>query len=152
MGPLFFPQLQLFLNHMTLLSKTLFCLLLCLIAVSTGQSTDSNADRILGRWLFPKKLTCVEIYRENGLYFGRMTQISGSCQASYGDIKDKVVLTNLSYAENGWSGGTMVHPSSGMKFSVDMRMSNANTIVATVYKGMRLFSKELILTRQQPAS
>ena len=152
MRPLFLPQLQLFLNPMTLFNKILFCLLLCLIAVSTGQSTDSNADRILGRWLFPKKQTCVEIYRENGLYFGRMTQISGSCQASYGDIKDKVVLTNLSYAENGWSGGTMVHPSSGMKFSVDMRMANANTIVATVYKGIRMFSKELILTRQQPAS
>ncbi|MBO0933748.1 DUF2147 domain-containing protein [Fibrella aquatilis] len=137
---------------MTLLSKTLFCLLLCLIAISTGQSTDSNADRILGRWLFPKKQTCVEIYRENGLYFGRMAQISGSCQASYGNISNKVVLTNLSYTDNSWSGGTMIHPSSGMKFSVEMHMSNPNTLVATVYKGMKMFSKELVLTRQQPTS
>ena len=135
-----------------LFSKTLFCLLLCLIAVSTGQSTDTNADRILGRWLFPKKQTCVEIYRENGLYFGRMAKISGSCQASYGDISNKVVLTNLSYVNNEWTGGSMVHPNSGVKFSVEMRMSDANTVVATVYKGMRFLSKELILTRQQPAS
>lgn len=124
------------------------CLLLCLVVTTAGQSTDASADRILGRWLFPKKQTCVEIYRENGRYFGRMAAVSASFASSYGNIKDRVVLTNLSYADNQWKGGTMIHPSSGNKFDVDMHMTNANTLVATVYKGIRFVSKELVLTRQ----
>lgn len=133
---------------MTFVTKFSLGFLLCLVATTAGQSSDTSADRILGRWLFPKKQTCVEIYRENGRYFGRMAAVSASCASSYGDIKDRVVLTNLSYSNNEWKGGTMVHPSSGSKFDVDMRMSNANTLVATVYKSVRFISKELVLTRQ----
>ncbi len=133
---------------MYFLNKLALCLLLCLVVTTAGQSTDTSADRILGRWLFPKKQTCVEIYRENGRYFGRMAAISASCATSYGNIKDQVVLTNLSYTDNQWKGGTMIHPSSGSKFDVELRMTNANTLVATVYKGIRFVSKELVLTRQ----
>ena len=136
---------------MLIASKLCLCLLFCFVLTTTGLSTDASADRIVGRWLFPKKQTCVEIYRENGRYFGRMTAVSASCTSSYGDISNRVVLTNLSYAGDIWKGGTMIHPSSGTKFDVDMRMTNANTLVATVYKGVRFLSKELILTRQQPA-
>ncbi len=133
---------------MYFLSKLGLCLLLCLVVTTAGQSTDASADRILGRWLFPKKQTCVEIYRENGRYFGRMAAISASCATSYGNIKDQVVLTNLSYAQNQWKGGTMIHPTSGSKFDIELRMTNANTLVATVYKSIRFVSKELVLTRQ----
>lgn len=134
---------------MLLITKLGLGLLLCLVVTTAGQSTDTSADRILGRWLFPKKQTCVEIYRENGRYFGRMAAISASCANDYGNINNQVVLTNLSYAGNEWKGGTMIHPSSGSKFDVEMRMTNANTLVATVYKGVRFISKELVLTRQQ---
>ena len=130
------------------ITKFSLALVFCLAVTTAGQSTDASADRILGRWLFPKKQTCVEIYRENGRYFGRMTAISASCASDYGDINNRVVLTNLSYAKDEWRGGTMVHPSSGTKFDVEMRMTNANTLVATVYKGIRFISKELVLTRQ----
>lgn len=136
---------------MLFVSKLGLCLLLCLVVTTAGQSTDASADRILGRWLFPKKQTCVEIYRENGRYFGRMAAISASCASSYGDINNRVVLTNLSYTANEWKGGTMIHPSSGSKFDVELRMTNVNTLVATVYKGVRFINKELVLTRQ-PAS
>ncbi|WP_375448226.1 DUF2147 domain-containing protein [uncultured Fibrella sp.] len=136
---------------MLLITKLGLGLLLCLVVTTAGQSTDASADRILGRWLFPKKQTCVEIYRENGRYYGRMAAISASCASSYGDINNRVVLTNLSYSDNEWKGGTMIHPSSGSKFDVEMKMTNANTLVATVYKGVRFISKELVLTRQ-PAS
>ncbi|MEZ0539157.1 DUF2147 domain-containing protein [Fibrella arboris] len=133
---------------MLFVTKLGLSLLLCLVVTTAGQSTDASADRIVGRWLFPKKQTCIEIYRENGRYFGRMAAISASCATSYGDINNRVVLTNLSYADNEWKGGTMIHPSSGSKFDVDMRLSNTNTLVATVYKGVRFISKELVLTRQ----
>ena len=133
---------------MQFFTKLGLCLLLSLVVTTAGQSTDASADRILGRWLFPKKQTCIEIYRENGRYFGRMAAISASCASSYGDINNRVVLTNLSYANNEWKGGTLVHPSSGGKFDVEMRLTNANTLVATVYKGIRFVSKELVLSRQ----
>ena len=135
---------------MLLITKLCLCLLLCFVFITTGQSTDASADRIVGRWLFPKKQTCVEIYRDNGRYFGRMAAISASCASDYGNIKDQVVLTNLSYNKDEWKGGTMIHPSTGTKFDVEMRLTNANTLVATVYKGVRFLNKELVLTRQQP--
>jgi uncharacterized protein (DUF2147 family) len=130
-------------------SKHLLCFILCLVVTTVSQSTDAGADRILGRWLFPKKQTCVEIYRENGLYFGRMAEVSASASASYGNIQNKIVLTNLAYADNEWAGGSMIHPSSGARFSVVMRLSDPNTLVATVYKGVRFISKDLVLTRQK---
>jgi uncharacterized protein (DUF2147 family) len=133
---------------MFLATKTLLCLILCLVVTTVGQSTDAGADRILGRWLFPKKQTCVEIYRENGLYFGRMAEVSPSAAANYGNIRNKIVLANLSYSDNEWSGGSMIHPSSGARFNVAMRLNGPNTLVATVYKGVRFISKDLVLTRQ----
>jgi uncharacterized protein (DUF2147 family) len=134
---------------MQFITKIGLCLLFCLAVTTAGQSSDASADRILGRWLFPKKQTCLEIYRDNGRYFGRMAAISASCASSYGDISNRVVLTNLSYAGNEWKGGTLIHPTSGGKFDVEMRLTNANTLVATVYKSIRFVSKELVLTRQQ---
>jgi len=133
---------------MLLVSRISLALLLCLVLTTAGQSSDTSADRILGRWLFPKKQTCVEIYRENGRYFGRMAAISASCASDYGNIKNQVVLTNLSYTQNEWKGGTMIHPTSGSKFDVELRMTSPNTLVATVYKGVRFINKELVLTRQ----
>nr|ARK11460.1 hypothetical protein A6C57_14645 [Fibrella sp. ES10-3-2-2] len=77
-----------------------------------------------------------------------MAAISASCASDYGDIKNQVVLTNLSYTQNEWKGGTMIHPTSGSKFDVELRMTSPNTLVATVYKGVRFINKELVLTRQ----
>lgn len=136
---------------MVLISKTLLCLLLCFVVTTAGQSTDAGADRILGRWLFPKKQTCVEIYRENGRYYGRMAEVSASAAANYGNIRNKIVLTDLSYVDNEWKGGSMIHPSSGARFDVVMHLTDANTLVATVFKGVRFISKDLVLTRQAQA-
>jgi uncharacterized protein (DUF2147 family) len=134
---------------MFFLSKILLCFSLCFVVTTASQSIDAGADRILGRWLFPKKQTCVEIYRENGLYFGRMAEVSASAAANYGNIRNKIVLTNLAYNNNQWEGGSMIHPSSGARFSVEMRLHDPNTLIATVYKGVRFISKDLVLTRQR---
>ena len=90
----------------------------------------------------------MEIYRENGRYYGRMAEVSATAAANYGNIKNKIVLANLSYTNDQWKGGTMIHPSSGAKFDVEMRLVDANTLVATVYKSVRFISKDLVLTRK----
>ncbi len=108
---------------------------------------NPKSDRILGHWYFPKRESNIEIYRENGHYFAKILAVSEATAARFGAMDNKLLLTNLSFAKNEWSGGQLIHPQTGNRFDVFLTLSDDNTLVITAYKGCRLFNKAYILTR-----
>lgn len=116
--------------------------------VTIGDSpVNPKSDRILGHWYFPKRESNIEIYRENGHYFAKILAVSEATVAKFGAMDNKLLLTNLSFAKNEWSGGQLIHPQTGNRFDVFLTLSDDNTLVITAYKGCRLFNKTYTLTR-----
>lgn len=132
------------------LPKNRYCALLIsllLLPVAVQSSTDRTADQILGRWLFPAKGSSVEIYRSGDRYFGRIADVSPKGQQQFGLTRNKLLLSNLAFDGAGWSGGELIHPKTGNRFSIELRLHDSRTLQATVYKGVRWMNKEFILTR-----
>lgn len=107
----------------------------------------SVGDRIVGRWYFPMRESDIEIYRENGRYFAKIVAVSEATTAEFGAMNNKMLLTDLTFNKNEWAGGKIIHPQTGSRFDVFLKLSNANTLVVTAYKGCRLFSRAYMLTR-----
>lgn len=107
----------------------------------------SVGDRIVGRWYFPTRESDIEIYRENGRYFAKIVAVSQATAAKFGEMANKMLLTDLTFTKNEWSGGQLIHPQTGNRFDVFLKLTNPNTLVITAYKGCRLFNKAYTLTR-----
>lgn len=120
-------------------------LVLCLLL---GASTDPQADRILGHWLFPTKGSSVTIYRVGQQYFARVTEVDPAGEQNYGLVKETVLIRDLSYDGQGWSGGQLVHPKTGIHLSVEVAMVNSQEITVTVYKGLKLLRRRFNMTRK----
>ncbi len=134
------------LNQSRLWVLSLFVLMLW--PVSGKSSTDHSPDQILGRWLFPAKGSSIDVYRAGDRYFGRIADVSPTGQQQFGLAKNQLLIRNLAFDGSGWSGGELIHPKTGNHFDVELKMRDARTLSATVYKGCRWLHKEYVLTRQ----
>ena len=134
-----------FRNQGRLLPLLLFALVL--FPFSGQSSSDRTADQILGRWLFPAKGSSIEVYRSGDRYFGRIADVSATGQNQFGLAKNQLLISNLSFDGKNWSGGELIHPKTGTHFDIDIKMSDSQTLTATVYKGCRWVHKEFVLTR-----
>lgn len=122
-----------------------FILLLFLL---TGAKADQQADRIIGRWQFPTKGSSVDIYRRGTLYYARVAEVDKAGEKNYGLMKDSLLIYNLRYDGQLWSGGRLVHPKTGISLSVEVHMLSPHAIDVTVYKGLKFLHKKFVMTRQ----
>ncbi|WP_019989266.1 DUF2147 domain-containing protein [Rudanella lutea] len=109
-------------------------------------SSGRNADLILGSWLFPARQSTIEVYRENGQYFGRIVEVGAAYQHKLSG--NRLLFTNLTFNGKEWSGGKLIHPSSGTHYDVAIQLTNSYTLNVTVYKGLRCFQKNYQLVRK----
>ncbi|MCK8491209.1 MULTISPECIES: DUF2147 domain-containing protein [Spirosoma] len=123
-------------------------LLLCLFPVAGKSSVDHTADQILGYWLFPAKGSSIELYRSGDRYYGRIADVSSVGKDKFGLSKNQLLISDLVFDGNGWSGGELIHPKTGSHFDVEVKMIDSQTLTATVFKGCRWLNKEFILTRK----
>lgn len=113
-----------------------------------GAVSDQQADQLLGRWLFPSRGSSVDIYRTGNLYFARVAEVDQAGYKNFGLVKDTILIRNLSYDGQVWSGGRLVHPKTGISLSVDVHMHAPHAITVTVYKGIKLLHRKFIMTRK----
>jgi uncharacterized protein (DUF2147 family) len=123
--------------------------LLCLWPVSGKSSTDYTGDLILGYWLFPAKGSSVELYKSGDRYFGRIADVAPMGKQQFGITKNQLLMCDLEFDGEGWSGGKLIHPKTGNRFDVALKMVDSKTIHVTVYKGFRWIGKDFVLTRKQ---
>lgn len=135
-------------NQGPLLALTLF--LLVLWPTAGKSSADSTGDQILGRWLFPAKGSSVEVYRSGNRYFGRISDVSPTGKSQFGVAKNQLLMQNLSFDGISWTGGELIHPTTGHHFAIELQLRDSQTLTARVYKGFRWLHKEFVLTRPTP--
>ncbi|GAB3999463.1 hypothetical protein GCM10028807_49730 [Spirosoma daeguense] len=120
---------------------------LSLLPIIGKSSADRSADQILGRWLFPAKGSSVEVYRNGDRYFARIADVSQTGSQFFGLEKDQLLMRDLVFDGKSWSGGELIHPKTGQHFGIELKLVDAQTMTATVYKGCKWLHKEFVLTR-----
>jgi uncharacterized protein (DUF2147 family) len=108
---------------------------LILIALLSGfvgsYAFSQKADKIIGKYHLPNKLD-VEIFKDNGKYFGRIIALNNFQDGQLKDINNpedakktepligKVIIKNLEYnsKEDQWHNGSMYGPEKGMVFNL----------------------------------
>lgn len=129
-----------------------WCVWSLLFFLMTGAIADQQADQLIGRWLFPSRGSSVDIYRRGNFYFARVAEVDKAGEANFGLVKDTLLIRNLRYDGQVWSGGQLTHPKTGISLSVEIHMLEPHAISVTVYKGIKLFHRKFIMTRQQTTS
>lgn len=138
-------------NSISLRTKRRFWVwvLILLLPVTGKSSVDHTADQILGIWEFPGRGSTVELYRTGDRYFGRIADVSPTGQERFGLTKNQLLISNLGFDGNGWSGGELIHPKTGIHFSLEVKMIDSKTLNARIFKGFRWLHKEFVLTREK---
>ncbi len=111
-----------------------------------------QADKLIGSWLFPSKGSSVTIYRQGDRYFARVAEVDQAGEENYGLVKGAILIHNLIYDGNIWSGGQLIHPKTGTKLSVEVSMDNPQEVTVMVYKGIKLFHRKFVMTRKEGQS
>lgn len=132
------------------MKKILFFLLLLLTSISYSQS-------ILGKWKSIDEKTnkaesIIEIYKENGKFYGKIVQILDStkkdaiCENCKGKNKNKpiiglVIIDGLKKDGNEWSGGKVLDPKNGKKYKCFITLKDQNTMKLRGYIGFSIFGR-----------
>ena len=146
------------------MKKICFLLTILLISATTAFAQSSVNDKILGIWLSENKDGKVEIYRTGNKYFGKLIwskhmyeadgkksrkdEKNSNPQLRNRNLKDLVMLTNLTYDDGEWSGGKIYDPASGKTYSCNMKL-DGNTLNIRGFIGISLIGKTSAWTRVQ---
>ena len=146
------------------MKKISFLLTILLISATTAFAQSSVNDKILGIWLSENKDGKVEIYRTGNKYFGKLIwskhmyeadgkksrkdEKNSNPQLRNRNLKDLVMLTNLTYDDGVWSGGKIYDPASGKTYSCTMKL-DGNTLNIRGFIGISLIGKTSAWTRVQ---
>jgi uncharacterized protein (DUF2147 family) len=148
--------------------KNLFLfLLITLISLTSStsyQPTLLDADKVLGIWQTEEKDGKIEIYKQNGKYYGkliwgaRMFETDG--KTSKKDVKnsDKVlqsrnlqnliILTDFIFSGSKWEDGKIYDPDSGKTYSCVMKF-DGEKLKITGYIGFSWIGKTVLWTKVQ---
>ena len=113
--------------------------------------TQNNADDITGEWVTKRKDGHVVIYKQNGMYYGRLKLSidEGALDTKNPDPKLRtrkimglVILNELVFDnENNWNRGTIYDPLEGKMYSCKIYLKTANELQVRGYIGISLFGR-----------
>jgi uncharacterized protein (DUF2147 family) len=113
-------------------------------------------DDIVGVWKDGKGKGHVQIYKQNGKYYGRIVWLQKPKDESGKPKVDKnnpntslrnkpllglTMLKNFQYDDGEWSGGQIYNPSDGKEYKAYMKLKDKNTLSVRGYVGISLLGK-----------
>ncbi len=112
-----------------------------LIIFFTTYTFAQQADEIIGKYHLPNKLD-IEIFKNNGKYFGKVIALNGYEDGQINDIKNpdkskhnepfigKIIINDLEFDEDEkeWINGSMYGPERGMVFNLKITEIRQNEI------------------------
>ena len=136
---------------------------------SLGQSfaggTEAPGDAIVGVWLTEEKDAKIEIYKEEGKYYGKLiwgediydAQGRSKLDDKNPDkdlqkrpLKGLLLLKNFHYKNDEWKGGTIYDPENGKTYSCVMELKG-NMLKVTGYIGFSWIGRTVKWTRIKKA-
>lgn len=144
------------------LFKTLTVVAVMMLAGLTAQA-QTKADDILGIWWNQEKTSKIEVYKNNGKYFGKIIHLEEPNDEQGKPKVDKdnpeaklrtrpllgmVILQDLAYDEdNEYEDGNIYDPKSGKTYSANAELVNKNQLDLRGYVGISLIGRTSTWTR-----
>ena len=115
-----------------------------------------NPDDILGVWQAGKGKGHIQIFKENGKYYGKLIWITNPKDVNGKPKLDKnnpnaalrnkpllglTMLKDFKYDDGEWSGGQIYNPSDGKEYKAYIKLKDLNTLDLRGYVGISLFGK-----------
>jgi uncharacterized protein (DUF2147 family) len=115
-----------------------------------------SPDDIVGIWKDGKGKGHVQIYKQNGKYYGKIIWLQKPKDESGKPKVDKnnpnaslrnkpllglTMLKNFQYDDGEWSGGHIYNPSDGKEYKAYMKLKDKNTLSVRGYVGISLLGK-----------
>lgn len=139
---------------MTVMKKLfLFIILIC---SSSLLFAAGDPDDIIGVWQAGKGKGHIQIFKENGKYYGKLIWLTNPKDANGKPKLDKnnpnaslrtkpllglTMLKNFKYDNGEWSGGQVYNPSDGKEYKAYIKLKDLNTLDLRGYVGISLFGK-----------
>ena len=138
------------------------------ILTSSSCLAQKNANSIVGTWLNNEKKAHIEIYEENGKYYGKVSKIlidkmdTSNVDERLKDLSDAekkqkiqenankmlntIILSDLEFSNNEWKNGSLLVPKDNKTLKASVTLEKDNSVLAVkVKKGW--FSKTIYWTK-----
>lgn len=108
-------------------------------------------DEILGTWVNEEQTTHIEIYKEDGRYFGKIVWIPRTTDENGNPITDRNnpddelrerplvgidILKNFEYKKGEWKGGTIYSPKNGKSASPTLEITSDDELKIKIKRGI----------------
>jgi len=108
-------------------------------------------DEILGTWVNEEQTTHIEIYKEDGRYFGKIVWIPKTTDDNGNPITDRNnpddelrerplvgidILENFEYKKGEWKGGAIYSPKHGNSAYTTLEMTSADELKIKIKRGI----------------
>lgn len=129
--------------------KMPFFLFMTFAAFGVEQAAaQSVADNVLGRYWSPKKDGIIEIYKQNGKYYGKIIWGNDPKKDVNNpdpnlrnrDVVGMTFITDLIFEDGLYTNGEIYDPQSGKKYDCEMWLVNGNLKIRG-YLGIRLLGQ-----------
>lgn len=144
--------------------KKIFLLLVFVCLGLIQQANAQQANKIIGTWLTSEKDGKIEIYQQNGKYYGklvwgqRMFEADGKtskkdvknpdAKLQKRDLQNLVLLTDFVFDDGKWEDGKIYDSESGKTYSCVMKFEGEKLKI-TGYIGVSWLGRTVIWTRIQ---
>lgn len=146
------------------ITKFGFFLALFMYLGASISAQDYKADDVLGVWLNQEKDGKIEIYKENGKYFGKLIWLKNPIDDETGKPKlDKrnpddalktrptkgiIIMSDFEYDGDGeWDEGEIYDPKSGNTYSCYVKLQSMDKLKVRGYMGISLLGRTSYWTR-----
>ncbi|MEO5996445.1 MAG: DUF2147 domain-containing protein [Chitinophagaceae bacterium] len=110
------------------------------------QKLANDEDAICGVWYTNNNNSKVEIYRNNGMYFGKLIWLKDPEKSGY---MNKLVILDMTYNQTRhvWDKGTLYYPVKDAQYEGIIELSDMDTLSIRAFKGSPLFGKTVTWIR-----
>ncbi|MCY7420301.1 MAG: DUF2147 domain-containing protein [Chitinophagaceae bacterium] len=142
------------------MNKPFLLLILCMTLLANA--VHANEDDILGVWRNPSGKGYVQIYKENGKYYGKVIWLKKSHDDEGKPYLDKknpdkqfctkpllglIMLRDFLFDDGEWTGGKVYNPDDGKEYSSYMKLKDAKTLFIRGFIGFSWIGKTLTFQR-----
>lgn len=132
-----------------------FILLIFFCAAIQNIEAETNADKIIGNWISPKKDVIIKCFKYNNKYFGKIVWFKRYYDDAPDDPKmlpeskwlNTVVMKNFTYKNNEWSDGKIFQVKTCKTYDAYIKLNNFNSLQLTGYVCLRFFCETVSFSR-----
>ncbi|KAB7727266.1 DUF2147 domain-containing protein [Rudanella paleaurantiibacter] len=131
--------------------------LLVWVSLTNAASAQKDPNAIVGEWLSDQKDRRIQIYRQGGSYFGRITWGTGTVSNDEKNpnptlrnrpLLGLVLLQNLRFdGKNTWQDGTIYDPREGKTYACKVSLESNNRLNIRGFMGLSMFGRTDVWTR-----